>query len=791
MTDPKAIVALIQACIEQPEYAKKSFGVISLLGDEQAKIIQQLIEKELDPKETMQRHILCGNSANFQGDERDVVFLSLVDSGNDDGPNHLLTFGPEDSYRKRYNVAASRARDQLWVVDSLDPANDLKPGDLRKRLIEYSINPQSMQQRELEIEQAAESPFESSVAKALSNLGYHLELQRKVGAYRLDIVAVCGEKTVAIECDGERWHSGEAKIREDMERQTILERLGWRFIRIRGSEYYRDPPAAIERVVASLKHYGIEPESVHIVETSGRETELLNRVKKRAFELLEEKKENDQAAAKETIEFALGSFDKYAEEYARRNAAVPSIPSTTPKRNTSVVATKSPPPAQTQAKGERESEQPVKSASAQTTSIPAKTSANAILQEPTTVSQKRAVAPPLPTRAASEAAGSRFITITWDVDGKKTKQQVQKGIFPEKPTPEKTPDANGHYVFISWDSAIKLAKTDTTYTAVFRREPHRWGKEIIIREPTTSNNGRKICTCDVCGYAGSFDIPRLKENWVFDGFSWFNTASGEDVYALATFRNRENANQTQTVIITPAVVSVKNTGDRSIERTYKVTINAKESLDGRVHSELKAVSKQSGTSYKKQSPEKAWDPPQGISESAFRDYLRKAGFGKEKADTYVYRKRLAHFYAQENIDPSLSLDVDDLALINKTIDSLLADPRFLKDNAARRGAYIEALKLFRDFAAETLTPGKNNNYASIKQATILPNKSAAVLSEKKAPPRPEKPQDFHVGDRVRHNTFGIGRIIRIEPGYVTIAFDSAGERKLDLKLCLEKKILSH
>jgi hypothetical protein len=125
------------------------------------------------------------------------------------------------------------------------------------------------------------------------------------------------------------------------------------------------------------------------------------------------------------------------------------------------------------------------------------------------------------------------------------------------------------------------------------------------------------------------------------------------------------------------------------------------------------------------------------------------------------------------------------------LDSLLADPRFLKDNASRRGAYIEALKLFRDFAAETLTPGKNNNYAPIKQATILPNKSVAVPSEKKTPPRPEKPQDFHVGDRVHHNTFGNGRIIRIEPGYVTIAFDSAGERKRDLKLCLEKKILSH
>ncbi len=32
--EAKAIVALMRACIEQPEYTGKSFGVISLLGDE-------------------------------------------------------------------------------------------------------------------------------------------------------------------------------------------------------------------------------------------------------------------------------------------------------------------------------------------------------------------------------------------------------------------------------------------------------------------------------------------------------------------------------------------------------------------------------------------------------------------------------------------------------------------------------------------------------------------------------------------------------------------------------------
>ncbi|MEG2175145.1 MAG: AAA domain-containing protein, partial [Oscillospiraceae bacterium] len=297
--EAEAIVALMQACFEQPEYEGKSFGVISLLGDEQVKGIQQEIEGKLKPQDIIGRSILCGNSANFQGDERDVIFLSLVDSGMGYGPLSMQNYGPDDTYRKRYNVAASRARDQLWVVDSLDSVNDLKPGDIRKTLIDYSLDPRAVQTIHSEIEKKADSPFEVAVATAISDRGYHLVQQWKVGSYRLDIVVVCGKKKVAIECDGERWHSGEEKIREDMERQTILERLGWTFIRIRGSEFYRDNEKTMERVITELAGFDIEPENIAECKSSDRETELLKRVKSRAASILNSEKtvqpEQDQA----------------------------------------------------------------------------------------------------------------------------------------------------------------------------------------------------------------------------------------------------------------------------------------------------------------------------------------------------------------------------------------------------------------------------------------------------------------------------------------------------------------
>lgn len=303
--EAETIIALMQACFDQPEYAGKSFGVISMLGDEQVKLIQQQIEKKLKPQDVIDRNILWGNPANFQGDERDVIFLSMVDSGDEDGPLKKREFGPDDTYRKRYNVAVSRARDQIWVVDSLDPANDLKPGDIRKTLIDYSLNPNAIENTHEEIRKKAESPFEISVAEALSDRGYHLEQQWKVGSYRLDMVAVYGKKKVAIECDGERWHSSEEQIREDMERQTILERLGWKFIRIRGSEFYRNQEKTIERIISELTDYGIEPEDISETQNADRETELLKRVKARAAAILDEESTAEPEQDTETIAAAL------------------------------------------------------------------------------------------------------------------------------------------------------------------------------------------------------------------------------------------------------------------------------------------------------------------------------------------------------------------------------------------------------------------------------------------------------------------------------------------------------
>lgn len=285
--ETETLVALMMACMEQPEYENKTFGAISLLGDDQAKLIQQIILKRIDPRVIEERKILCGNASHFQGDERDVIFLSMVDSNEGDGPLRFTGEGVDQSTKQRYNVAVSRARDQLWVIHSLDYSKDLKPGDIRRDLLEYCDNPRAFWQSVQVAKAKAESPFEEAVASSLIAAGFHITQQWEVGSYRIDIVVQYKGKKIAIECDGELSHSGEEKVREDMERQTILERMGWRFIRIRGSEYYRDPEATIARVINELNNNNILPEN-EVEPATINTTELLSRVKIRAMQILDE-----------------------------------------------------------------------------------------------------------------------------------------------------------------------------------------------------------------------------------------------------------------------------------------------------------------------------------------------------------------------------------------------------------------------------------------------------------------------------------------------------------------------
>jgi len=137
-----------------------------------------------------------------------------------------------------------------------------------------------------EKEKRTQSTFEREVMTRLTTAGYQVASQWRVGAFRIDLVVEGDDKRLAIECDGDRYHPLE-KLAEDMERQSVLERMGWIFTRIRATEFFRNPDRTMKPVFEKLELLGIFPTSAKSV-GSGKllaSKDLIDRVVGRAEEL--------------------------------------------------------------------------------------------------------------------------------------------------------------------------------------------------------------------------------------------------------------------------------------------------------------------------------------------------------------------------------------------------------------------------------------------------------------------------------------------------------------------------
>ena len=279
-TNPPEIEAVVEKIAEMcndSRYDGKTMGVIALQGIEQAKLIESQLLKRLGAEVMEERRLVCGNPYHFQGDERDIILLSLVVATGENGVGFNALTKEED--KKRFNVAASRARDQMILFHSVT-CDDLSPRDLRRKLLEFFENRQpqqiagtdiSLDELELRTYQGNrqivkppkpfESWFEVDVALELLHGQFRVIPQYEVAGYRIDLVVEGGEKQLAVECDGDYWH-GPDRYDADMQRQRQLERCGWQFFRIRESKFRLDKENTLAELWQALETRGIFPHYV-------------------------------------------------------------------------------------------------------------------------------------------------------------------------------------------------------------------------------------------------------------------------------------------------------------------------------------------------------------------------------------------------------------------------------------------------------------------------------------------------------------------------------------------------
>ena len=221
-------------------------------GHAQSKLIEEMLLDAVGPTPFEERQLICGDPYSFQGDERDVVFLSMVAATEGDRRMAPLL---REQFRQRFNVAASRAKDQLWLFHSVSK-HELHPDCMRRRLLEYCYHPRTqVLPQDLSL---CESGFERDTASELARLDYRVIPQYPVAGKRIDLVVEGAKTRLAVECDGDDWH-GPDRYEADMARQRMLERCGWKFVRIRGSSFYANRQREVARVVEQLHTLGIDP----------------------------------------------------------------------------------------------------------------------------------------------------------------------------------------------------------------------------------------------------------------------------------------------------------------------------------------------------------------------------------------------------------------------------------------------------------------------------------------------------------------------------------------------------
>ena len=268
-SEAEALANTVEQCCKDERYRGMTMGVIGLQGDAQPYLIEEMLLQRIGAEEMEKRRLICGNPYSFQGDERDVIFLSMVSA-----PNERIGTLTQEADRRRFNVAASRAKDQMWLFHSVTP-NHLSTQCFRRRLLDYFHNPQSqisqalgenadeLREKALRANRRVERPpspfgswFEVDVALDIASRGYRLVPQFKFADKLIDIVIQGAKAQLAVECDGEYWHGRSAEL-ADNERQRKLERCGWHFFRIRESYYYAIRDTALDPLWSLLDKMGI------------------------------------------------------------------------------------------------------------------------------------------------------------------------------------------------------------------------------------------------------------------------------------------------------------------------------------------------------------------------------------------------------------------------------------------------------------------------------------------------------------------------------------------------------
>jgi very-short-patch-repair endonuclease len=253
-----------------------SLGIVAI-NSQQQRIVEDFLDEARRKNVELEKFftatddydpIFVKNLESVQGDERDIIVLSLTYGPTEKGGKTMgMNFGPlnKQGGERRLNVAVTRATSEVLVFSSFDSSMvDLSRTQATavahlKNYLEFAergpIALAEYSTANYGIDHF-DSDFEQAVAMSLRQKGWKVQTQVGVSKFKVDMGIVHpdhpGEYLAGIECDGATYHGSPCARDRDRVRQAILENLGWRIIRLWSTDYFKDPDYAMRKMLERL-----------------------------------------------------------------------------------------------------------------------------------------------------------------------------------------------------------------------------------------------------------------------------------------------------------------------------------------------------------------------------------------------------------------------------------------------------------------------------------------------------------------------------------------------------------
>lgn len=286
------------------ENSSRSYGVIAM-GQSQAVALEEaldrkmlvdskaksLIEKAMAFKDgDADAGLFIKNLENVQGDERDVIIMSVGYAPSAEGKKLIMNFGPlsKKGGGRRLNVAVTRAKSQMYIFSSFNPSQIATDEETFNRNPDlctfgrYLKYAHAVSTESLEvalgilnsfgmsgsITSRKSSRFALDVKRRLEDLGFQVSAEIGSSGFFIDLgihhPTIPSNFFLGIECDGAVFHSTPYARDRDKIREGLLKERGWRIERVWSQDWSRDWKKELTRLEIKIKMILEQSEVVEI-----------------------------------------------------------------------------------------------------------------------------------------------------------------------------------------------------------------------------------------------------------------------------------------------------------------------------------------------------------------------------------------------------------------------------------------------------------------------------------------------------------------------------------------------